>query len=74
MDLYSFLLQDFDIMKKKIFNVMFQFLSRRNLQCIMDGSQLSTLRYVYITKKKKYQEWGSNPRGQHVHWNLSPTP
>ena len=23
---------------------------------------------------KQYQEWGSNPRGQHVHWILSPTP
>ena len=27
-----------------------------------------------VKKKTFYQEWGSNPRGQHVHWILSPTP
>ena len=25
-------------------------------------------------KRNNYQEWGLNPRGQYVHWNLSPTP
>ena len=24
--------------------------------------------------KRYYQEWGLNPRGQYVHWILSPTP